>query len=145
MNHRTALVAPCGIDCGVCELYLARYNTELMDHLIASGFSEDVLPCDGCRVNRGKCPILPFNCATYECADEKGVAYCSECSEFPCHKLMPCIDKAEKLQHNMKTYNLALIKKNGVKAFIQQSIKIKKAYFKGKMLIGNGPQISENI
>ena len=41
----------------------------------------------------------------------------------------------------MKIYNLCKIEKCGLKSFIENSSEIKERYFKGKMVIGEGPQI----
>lgn len=142
MKERLNLVAACGIDCGICELYLSRDNQEIKNHLISVGIPEKILPCDGCNNIDGKCPILPTKCATYECAKEKGVTFCSECEEFPCMYFAPTLDKAN-TPHNVKVFNLCTIKKEGVENFVQKSSKIKQLYYKGKMVIGKGPELEK--
>jgi len=140
MDNRVKLVAPCGIDCGICELYMSRENQQLMDYLISTGIPKEVLPCDGCNNVEGKCPIINGKCATFECASEKNIPYCSECDDFPCMKLAPAADRADVLPHNIKVYNLCTIKKDGVEEFTKKSLEIKKAYYKGKIEIGKGPK-----
>jgi hypothetical protein len=56
-------------------------------------------------------------------------------------KLQPSADRANKLPHNMKVFNLCIMKRVGVENFILQSSEIKKRYYAGKMDIGNGPQL----
>ena len=141
METRLKLVAPCGIDCGICELYLSRNNQQLMDFLVSTGIPKEVLPCDGCNNTEGKCPILHNKCATFQCVKEKGISYCSECNDFPCMKLAPTLDRADVLPHNIKLYNLCTIKKYGVEEFTKKSLDIKQSYFKGKMVIGEGPKV----
>ncbi len=143
MNEREKLVAPCGIDCGTCEFYLSKHNEQILEYLVSKGIPKHILPCEGCRSMEGKCPIMPSDCDTYTCAKTKGVAFCSDCKDFPCSMLAPAADRANTLPHNLKVYNLCTIKRDGLDSFIGQSAKIKLSYFKGKMVIGKGP-ILEN-
>ena len=142
-SERFQLVAPCGLDCGNCEVYLSRDNPELKAFLINAGIPGDKLPCDGCRPMNGDCAVLPEECATYTCAEGREVKYCSDCGDFPCNHLAPASDQADKLPHNTKVFNLCVIKRDGVEAFIGQSGRIKDAYYKGKMVVGSGPKLEE--
>ncbi len=144
METRLKLVAPCGIDCGICELYLSRNNQQLMDFLVSTGISKHVLPCDGCNNIGEKYPIINGKFATYECTIEKGISYCSECNDFPCIKLAPTANRADVLPHNIKVYNLCIIKKDGIEKFTRKSLKIKQLYYKGKIEIGKGPKLKHN-
>lgn len=137
---RSRLVAPCGIDCGTCELYLSRDNPALMAYLVSKGIPAQKLPCAGCRDVAGNCPVIAETCATYVCATEKGAGFCYECGEFPCAKLTPAADRAETLPHNLKVFNLCVIQRAGVDQFVRQSAEIKKTYYQGKMKVGQGPQ-----
>ena len=38
-NERINLVAPCGIDCGTCELYLCKENQQLFEYLVGKGIA----------------------------------------------------------------------------------------------------------
>lgn len=139
--QRTALVAPCGIDCGVCELYTARYDEKLRKLMVSKGIPESKLPCDGCRNIDGKCPVIQGDCKTYSCVKAKGVEFCHECGDFPCVKLHPSANRADILPHNMKVFNLCTMKRVGVERFTELSPEIKKRYYMGKMDVGNGPQV----
>ncbi len=139
-NERTGLIAPCGIDCGICELYLARENEQLRSYLISKGVPEEKLPCNGCRQIEGNCPVIGSQCATYACVVQKEVDYCHECQSFPCSKLHPSSDRADVLPHNLKVFNLCTIRRDGEEAFIRLSKDIKTKYFNGKMVIGSGPE-----
>jgi len=142
-NEREKLVAPCGIDCGNCELYICRGSDKLMDYLVSQGIPKEKLPCGGCRFLRGNCPVLGEQCATYACAAVKNVEFCFECGDFPCGTLNPAADRADILPHNTKVFNLCVIKRDGVAGFMRISDGIKKKYYQGKMSIGRGPQLSE--
>jgi len=45
------------------------------------------------------------------------------------------------LPHNLKVFNLSLINQIGLKAFTERSAEIKMKYYRGKMAIGNRPQL----
>jgi len=139
--ERLNLVAPCGIDCGICELFTCRDDVRLFSALTARGIPEEKLPCDGCRSNAGNCPVIKEECETYKCVMEKGVKFCFDCPEFPCVKLHPSSKRADVLPHNMKVFNLCTIKRDGVEAFVEKSSGIKKRYYAGIMEIGKGPQL----
>lgn len=141
INERLSMVAPCGIDCGICELHLVRETDELFQSLVQKGIPGEKLPCPGCRAADGNCPLKPNGCATWNCVKENELEFCSGCTDFPCNHLHPAADRADVLPHNLKVFNLCLINQIGLKAFIKQSAEIKKRYFCGKMQVGNGPQI----
>lgn len=140
-NKRLNLVAPCGIDCGTCELYMCKDNPQLLEYLVSREISEEKLPCAGCRNIEGNCPVIPCKCETYACVKDKNVDFCFDCNDFPCSKLGPSADKANILPHNMKVFNLCTIKRMGVENFTRESSVIKQRYYKGKMEVGKGPQI----
>jgi hypothetical protein len=139
--ERIHLVAPCGIDCGACELYLCKDNQQLFAYLVSKGISQEKLPCVGCRDLKGNCPVIGSQCASYACVTKKNVDFCFQCSDFPCSKLHPSADRADVLPHNLKVFNLCTIQRDGVEGFLERSPEIKRTYYKGKMEIGNGPQI----
>lgn len=139
--ERVRLVAPCGIDCGICELYICKDNQQLMEYLLSKGISRAKLPCVGCRDLQGNCPVIGSQCASYACVTKKNVEFCFQCSDFPCSKLHPSADRADVLPHNLKVFNLCTIQRDGVEGFIERSPDIKRTYYKGKMEIGNGPQL----
>jgi hypothetical protein len=140
-KERTDLVATCGIDCGTCELYRCKDDQQLFALMVSKGIPKNKLPCAGCRSIKGYCPVIGGQCATYVCAVAEGAEYCFQCKTFPCSKLNPSADRADVLPHNTKMFNLCTIKRDGVEGFVEKSFEIKKRYYKGKMAIGNGPQI----
>jgi hypothetical protein len=139
--ERKQLVAPCGLDCGICEVYISKDNPQLFDNLIKVGIPKEKLPCPGCRKVQGNCPVIRGTCATYSCSLEKRLEFCYECKEFPCSMLQPASDKANVLPHNMKVFNLCIIKNKGIDHFINTYNEIKKKYYQGKMEIGKGPKL----
>ncbi len=77
MNERTKLVAPCGIDCGICEMYTCKDNPKMLEYFISKGYSKESLPCKGCIAVQGKCPVMSSDCETYRCVQSKKVNNCS--------------------------------------------------------------------
>lgn len=142
-QERHDLVAPCGIDCGLCELYVCRDDPRLTDYLVSRGIPAERLPCPGCVPGHGACPVVGGVCATWTCAEGHGVRFCFECPDFPCEKLNPAADRADVLPHNTKVFNLSVIERRGVAGFVAESVVIKARYHKGTMEIGRGPRLEE--
>jgi hypothetical protein len=141
LNERLDMVAPCGIDCGICELNLCDENSELHSGLISRGIPKEKIPCKGCRAINGDCPVIPRICDTYTCITEKGLDFCFDCDDFPCIKLHPSSDRADVLPHNLKVFNLCKIQNTNLQEFVEVSGEIKQRYYKGKMFVGKGPQM----
>jgi hypothetical protein len=139
-DERLALVAPCGIDCGLCSLNKCKDDPELLDRLVERGYPREKLPCAGCRNVAGDCPVIQGKCETYACIRRKGVDFCFECEDFPCSKLCPVAERAESLPHNLKVFNLCVIERKGREGFVKESERLEALYFKGSMEIGKGPK-----
>ncbi len=160
-TDKSNLVAPCGLHCGRCVTYQAKYDPAIMEFLVSTGINRDKLPCNGCRQIEGKClfvgltketwPNSPTTgpCETYTCVVEHGVDFCFECQEFPCVKLHPCADMADTAPQNMKVFNLCYIERHGLEEFLKKDSEKEfpglfyQRYFFGKMITGKGPQIDE--
>lgn len=140
MSEQAGLAAPCGIHCGMCPLNKALSDEKLRETLAQRmNVAPEKATCPGCRTIVGHCPVIGEQCATYICAQEKGVEFCYECSEFPCAKLLPCSDRAESLPHNLKVYSLVLRKQKGEKVWSELIGQIYSLYYRGQMKIGRGP------
>ena len=93
MENRTNLESPCGLHCGVCNVYNAtqtndlkllrvllrayRYAIKDKDHA-----SIENLKCDECRSER--ISILCSNCSIRECSARNKISGCHKCNSFPC-------------------------------------------------------------
>ena len=143
MNLRE-LTAPCGIDCFNCEVYETNITPEFQA-MIAEyrGMEPGEVSCKGCR--ESGCLILPEGgCPTKKCVDEKGVEFCFECDEFPCTRLQPCLDGADKYPQNFKLFNLMRMQKVGVLCWAENEAALIRARYKvGKIQIGGGPHLAE--
>ena len=99
------LIAPCGMNCGICMAYLRKEKR-----------------CPGCHdyntnksVSRIKCIIT--NCETIK-ANESG--FCYECAEYPCKRLKQ-LDKRYRTRYAMSMIeNLENIRNIGLAAFVEK-------------------------
>ena len=129
------MTAPCGLPCFDCVVYLANED-ERMRALVSQqfGISPEEVGCKGCREVKGRCPVAPTFCTIFPCAEERGVKFCHECSDFPCDSLHPYADQADKVPINIRVFNLCLIKKMGLEAWAKNKAKsVKYEYFRGKL------------
>lgn len=138
------LTAPCGMDCFNCQIQTENITEEMklrMAQLLSRNPEE--IPCAGCRPKQGKNMLMAKDCATWQCAEEHQVAFCHECPEFPCDKLAPCKDRADRLPHNMKVYNLCAMKQRGLEAWAEEASTVRQLYYEGQMVIGAGPSLDD--
>jgi hypothetical protein len=104
------LIAPCGMNCGLCVSYLAMKND-----LKNKGFSKRY--CAGCLPRGKNCTFMRKHCGLLG----KGlVRFCYECEDFPCHRLKD-IDKRYRTKYHMSMIeNLKLIKEHGIEQFLEK-------------------------
>ena len=99
------LIAPCGMNCGLCLNYLRAENK-----------------CPGCisgrKVNGKSC----IKCGIKLCKERKG-DYCFDCDKFPCERLKR-LDKRYQERYGMSEIeNLKNIRKRGIKVFVENEEK----------------------
>jgi hypothetical protein len=104
------LIAPCGMNCGICSGYLAFKND-----IKSKGIS--IPYCDGCRPRGKNCAFMKKSCALI---GEGKIKYCFECADFPCQRLKR-LDKRYRTKYHMSMIeNLNYIKENGMQNFLRQ-------------------------
>lgn len=135
------IIAPCGIDCFNCELYEENVTPVFQEHISkAYNIPKEMIHCKGCA-NGNQCLFIDLKgekCKTLECINQKQHKYCFECDTFPCSYLMPLADRAGQFPHNLKIYNLCLMKRIGVEAWTKEAADIRHTYFKKNIVIGEG-------
>jgi len=96
----TLLIAPCGMNCGVCMAYLRTKKR-----------------CTGCRGSiEGKSNTI-LNCKIKNCV-KLNSKFCYTCTDFPC-KLITHIDKRYRAKYHMSMVeNLQNIQRLGLKHFM---------------------------
>ena len=83
------LMAPCGLYCGTCGVYLSHRdgNTKFRDILAALyGSKPEETKCLGCMQAEPPECISGFcaQCALRDCVKSKGYTSCHQCDAFPC-------------------------------------------------------------
>lgn len=108
MAMEEQLIAPCGMNCGVCSNYLAMKN-DLKQHGIQKSY------CAGCLPRGKNCTFMKKNC---ELLGNGLVRFCHECGNFPCKRLK-ALDKRYRTSYRLSMIeNLEKIKANGMKEFL---------------------------
>ena len=85
MTINPNLLAPCGLYCGVCAVYIAdRDNNEKFKERLAPVYAVEPkdIKCEGCLSSEpfGYCKLCPIK----SCVSEKGLEGCHKCDDFPC-------------------------------------------------------------
>jgi len=106
-NMNKALIAPCGINCGICLAYLREKNR-----------------CDGCRIK----PAVSFKsidrCVIRNCIHLKDSisGFCYECDKYPCQRLKQ-LDKRYRTRYRENVIdNLDSIKVIGLNRFMKAEV-----------------------
>jgi hypothetical protein len=101
--HKNSLIAPCGMNCGICMAYLREKNH-----------------CPGCRAVDTNKAISVMRCKIENCQEfDKGIKFCFTCDNFPCKNLKH-LDKRYRTKYHMSMIeNLENIKKNGIRKFVE--------------------------
>jgi hypothetical protein len=97
---KSVLIAPCGMNCGLCLHYLRPENK-----------------CPGCYTGR-KVNGKDIKCGIRLCKQRQGT-YCFKCNTFPCERLKR-LDKRYREKYGMSEIeNLRAIKESGVVCFMK--------------------------
>ncbi len=104
------LIAPCGMNCGVCISYLAMKND-----LKTKGFRKSY--CAGC-LSRGKnCTFMKKQC---DLLGKGLVRFCYDCRDFPCRRLKSLDKRYRTFYHMSMIENLEYINKKGIEEFLEK-------------------------
>ncbi len=137
--------APCGLDCFNCEIFVDNITEEMKMQFAAKiKIEPEEVACKGCRLEENGCKFLGQSCETLKCITEKNLEFCFECDEFPCNKLQPAKEGADRLPHNYKVFNLCRMKAVGVEKWADEEAKlIRQRYFSGRFIPGSGPILKQ--
>ena len=84
-----ALLAPCGLYCGVCAIYIAhrddnlKFKERLVNVYKPLTEAIDDVQCTGC-LSEGIIFGFCQNCPIKSCVKEKEIESCTQCNEWPC-------------------------------------------------------------
>jgi len=103
MSFFRELIAPCGLNCGVCYAFLRKKNR-----------------CDGCLVESDRKIGYCSRCAIKLCNehDNADFTYCFECSRFPCQRMKRMEKRYVEKYHLSLLGNLKDIHESGFHHFI---------------------------
>lgn len=99
------MIAPCGMNCGICIGYLREKR-----------------PCGGCfKINDENKPTVCRSCRIVNCRHlaETDSGFCYDCIKYPCTRLKN-LDKRYRTKYGMSMIeNLGNIKKFGIEKFVE--------------------------
>lgn len=96
------LIAPCGMNCGICMAYLREKNH-----------------CPGCRFFNSKEPVSIARCIIKNCETIKKTKFCFKCEKYPCARLKN-LDKRYRTKYGMSMIeNLENIIRLGIREFVK--------------------------
>jgi len=105
---QSTLIAPCGMNCGLCMGYLRDPGEKNY--------------CPGCRGDIADLPRSCGGCRIRNCAEISagGKSFCFECAKFPCTRLRQ-LDKRYRTKYGMSMIeNLESIRALGLEAFVRR-------------------------
>ena len=102
-NILASLIAPCGLNCGICVAHLWGRNR-----------------CAGCNTDSPYKPKHCFSCGIKTCDQKPDISsYCFDCSKYPCTRLKE-LDQRYITKYGMSPMdNLDEINKLGLKKFMK--------------------------
>lgn len=107
------LIAPCGMNCGLCVAYLGQKND-----INKKGLHRTY--CPGC-IPRGKhCLHMADSC---EKMGSGQVRFCTECEDYPCSRLKRLDKRYRDKYHMSMIANLDEIREKGMDAFLKSQEK----------------------
>lgn len=89
VDVKKELLAPCGLYCGVCSIYIAhrdknkKFKEKLLPVYKAFAKNIDDIACTGCLSDGIVFPVCR-SCPIKRCSQDKGINGCHECDDFPC-------------------------------------------------------------
>jgi hypothetical protein len=100
---KSELIAPCGMDCGICMAYLREKKK-----------------CPGCNGSNENKSSSCIRCKIKNCVNIRKTKFCFDCDKFPCDKLKH-LDKRYRTKYGMSMIeNLENIKKLGIRKFVRE-------------------------
>lgn len=109
MKMTTELVAPCGINCGLCMRYLATVKGKNKELKIPQ--------CLGCRPAKKNCAFIKDHC---EKLKSNEIRFCFECNAFPCKRLETLNRRYTNKYKTNLIDNLKEIEKKGLDAWLNE-------------------------
>ncbi len=99
----TTLIAPCGINCGLCRAYLIQKKR-----------------CPGCRGGNANKADSCLNCKIKKCGilRQKRLKFCYDCAKFPCEREEHLDWRYRTRYHLSPIENLGVVKTKGIQQLL---------------------------
>lgn len=104
------LIAPCGMNCGLCTRYLAMRN-DLQNKGVSISY------CAGCRPRDRKCAFVQKYC---DLLRKRQINLCYECPDFPCERLKKLDDRYCRQYRMSMIENQQYIRDYGMEKFLER-------------------------
>jgi hypothetical protein len=109
LHFKPELIAPCGMNCGVCKRYLA------FSHGVPAERGT-VIHCQGCRPASKNC-YIKRGCPKLR---KSQVDFCFECPDLPCANIVNRLEKRyNERYHTSVVKSLLEIKEKGIEQFLK--------------------------
>ena len=105
----------CGIDCEVCEAYIAtRTRNQQLKQRVARKWTEfygrnigvEEVDCRGCRSGGANGIFCRTLCQVKPCCAKQRLENCGECPAFPCEKLEAILAHFPEARHRLEAHRL---------------------------------------
>ena len=108
----------CSGYCGACPQFIATKNSTIESFAAERDITVDQVICKGCKsdVRSEWCKI----CHLRQCAVERAVDHCGECSDYPCEALSTHINDPNYPYHSMVPQQVIEIKEKGFDVWIAE-------------------------
>lgn len=106
---------PCGLYCGACGALQATQNGTVEAVAKGWGMKPEDIVCNGCLSETTA--VFCNSCKFRDCVNEKGVDYCYQCKEYPCHDLKT-FRNDQMPHHSVVLKNSDRMKEIGVEAWL---------------------------
>ena len=120
-KRKEPLLGICGVYCGACTTYRAYNDNDqaLFDWEVKMGMPREEIYCKGCDSNLVN--EWCANCDFRKCVNARKIAYCFECEDFPCKKL---VDFSKTRPHRaLGLRNLRQLKEMSIKEWLKKQEK----------------------
>jgi hypothetical protein len=114
---RKKLLAPCGIYCLVCGVYIAHRddNLNFKEKLSKTlGLAAEKVACRGCRSELTL--ELCRTCPVRNCATQKGFEGCAQCPAFPC----PAVERLPRAIREVALRAIPAWREQGAEEYMRQ-------------------------
>ncbi|KKP69386.1 hypothetical protein A2X44_04515 [candidate division CPR3 bacterium GWF2_35_18] len=107
------LIAPCGMNCGICSNYLA-YKNDVKNKGV------NITYCTSCNVRHKNCAFIKKRCPH---GVGSKIDYCYQCATFPCENLIRLDTSYRKKYQMSMRENQNFIKEKGMDKFLESQEK----------------------